>query len=152
MASIEIRPELVGGDGLARRFETASWRLGRETADAVHDLGQDSELILAAHALHRSGRMARNITAKGYGLNVMVTVEARDPETGFDYVAVTRFGHRVARIYPTRAQALRTPWGPRASVSGFHPATDWRDDALPAIEAQAEVVVGRLGQRIEAIL
>lgn len=152
MASVDISVDSAGAGRLARRFEIAAERLPRETAQAVEDLGEDAELILAAHALRRSGRMARNITATSQGLSAIVTVEAKNPETGYDYVGVTRFGHRVARIYPKRAKALRTPFGPRASVRGFHPASDWRDDALPEIAAQARVITMRLGRRIETLL
>jgi hypothetical protein len=152
VASVEIRTDLTAAESLARRMEGAAERLPGEAADAIQGLGDDAELIFAAHALRRSGRMARNITAEGAGLRVAVTVHARNPETGYDYVGVTRFGHRVARIYPKRAKALRTPWGPRASVAGFHPATDWRDDALPAVHAALQATETRLGRRIEALL
>lgn len=150
---VDLDARIVGGLRVSDLDEAARI-VARETRNAVEDLGEDSELVFAAHALRKSGRMARSIAATGLtgdgNPSLVVTAEAKNPETGFDYVGVTRFGHRVSRIYPKQAKALRTPWGPRMSVRGFRPATDWRDDALPAVRELTRLAGARISRRLEA--
>ncbi len=142
--------------------------------ETLLEVAKDSEIIFAAHALHATGRMARNIRSDKIGQDIIVHVEARDPVSGFDYVRITRFGHRVLRIFPKRIlaatreavvlatgrtrgrgrqAALRFIIGGRVmyrhSVKGFHPATDWADNAMPQIRRRAEQRVKGLGRRIE---
>ena len=162
-----------GSERLARNLSRAAAQIRHELDRSMRELGDTAELIYAAHALRRTGRMARNIVARGLGGGVLVTVQAKNPLTGFDYVAVTRFGHRVRRIVPTRRfaasttatgaaratgrrAALRLTIGGkvlyRRSVKGFHPASDWAERALPQIEGQAQIVANRLGRRIEELV
>lgn len=144
-------------------------RLERLLNETMRGLGEDAELIFQAHARHRTGRMARNIKSDVVGRTVVVSVEARNPQTGFDYVAVTRFGHRVARIYPqvrSRATVLATgnrrKHGKKAmlrfviggrvfyrhSVKGFKPEYDWADRAMPEVNQAAERAMAALGRKI----
>jgi hypothetical protein len=138
----------------------------------VRDIADDAELIYASHALVATGRMARGVRAVGEGDSILVRVDARDPETGYDYVGVTRKGHRrrviharsrrlgprgrnPASVVATRrarrrgaSSMLRTPWGFRWSVRGFHPSSDWAEDALPEVRAAAEHRLDGLAKRI----
>lgn len=144
----------VGAARVAARLEEKAARLPSLTEDAVEDLAADAELIFAAHTPSRSGRLARGVSAQsGPGLSAVVVARARNPESGYDYVGVSRWGHRVAFIYPKRARALR--FTTRAGrvvfakrVRGHKPATDWRDDAMPQVEERAEIVASRLGREI----
>jgi hypothetical protein len=163
---ITIKARPVGAERVIRRFLTAADRLKEDTLEGQRELGRLSEVVFAAHAPHRSGRLIRGISSLVLGGRVIVKDEARNPETGYDYVGVTRFGHKVARIYPKHAAAsslatgkakkgaLRIPMGGgfifRASVAGYHPGSDWADEALPEVRSQAQVVATRLGRRIEA--
>jgi hypothetical protein len=155
-------------------------RIGRELAVWDHEnrqvlsaIGQDAELIFAAHAPKgESGRLARGIKARNRGTSIFIEARAIDPKTGFDYVRVSRFGHRVRRIFPggharsifsearfTKtgsvrsravggARALATPWGPRAWVRGFHPARDWAEPAYKEVQKVAGEHMDDFGKKI----
>ena len=153
-----IAARLEGAGYLSERLLRAARQLDREVAEEVQDLGDRAELIYAAHALRDTGRMARGIRAVGQGDEVVVRADARDPRSGFDYVGVTRFGHRVRVIRPNpprRALAF-TPKGGggtvfRRSVRGFRPAGDWADRAYPQVRAEGERAAARLGRRISLL-
>lgn len=172
MATIKIKARSLGTDGVARRFIAAVTRMPRDTMDAQRELGKLSEVVFASHAPFRSGRLIRGISSSGAG-TVIVKDEARNPQTGYDYVGVTRFGH--GKIIAGRGRApaftlatkksrgflggkrkpmLRFVIGGRVVytpyVNAWRPASDWAEDALPEVEAQAQVVASRLGQTIES--
>jgi len=169
MASYPVR--IVGADRIARNMQAAAIQIRSDVDEAKRELGDIAELIYNAHAPHKSGRLGRGIVARDLGAVVQVEAHARNPASGYDYVGVTRFGHRVARIYPRsrfarrasvvatrnergrgRRAALRIPMGGgviyRASVRGYHPTSDWADRALPQIEAEARKVAERLGEKV----
>lgn len=156
MASVDVKVRTLGAGRASRRFLMASQAVEEELQKGLEELGDVSELIFAAHALRRSGRMARGVVARAFGSKVIVRVDAKDPKSGFDYVGVTRFGHRVSIIRPKRAKALRIPLAGgvifRRSSRGFHPAGDWAEQAIPQIEREAQSVATRIGRRIEARL
>lgn len=182
MARIAITARPRGVDHVLRRFGVAAGRLPLDTLEAQRELGRRSEVSFAAHAPFKTGRLIRGISSQESGSTIIVKDEARNPESGYDYVGVTRFGVREARIYPkhrfasvvlaTRKRrkgellthgydsfvdgrpALRFTIGGRvlyrASVAGYHPDHDWAEDALPEVQAQAQVVASRLGETITA--
>lgn len=163
----KVTARVIGADRVSRRFQIVASELGHDTQKAQQEIGDRAELVFAAHALHRTGRLARGIVAHG-GATVVVTANARDPKTGFDYVAVTRFGHQVNKIVPKhqpqpgRYLAPIPGVGPRwvkkraalgfggrffASSKGFHPDHDWAEDAIPTIEREAQAVATKLGRQ-----
>ena len=146
-------------------------RLGPQLDRELDALGEDAEMIFAAFAPSKSGRLARGIVATRAGRMVVVRSTARDPSSGYEYTGVTRFGHRAAYIYPKarrsasvvatrgerargRRAALRFTLGGRvvyaSRVRGYRPASDWATDALPAVEQAADAAAGRLGRRVNA--
>lgn len=144
--------------------------LDRVLFDEMRHLGVDAELAFAAHARHKTGRMARNVKSHVVGRNIEITVFAKDPTTGYDYVGVTRFGHKAEFIVPRAdrrpASVLATgrerQRGHRAMlrlviggrvifrgrVKAFHPDHDWADDAMPEVQRSADAAMKRVGQRI----
>jgi hypothetical protein len=163
---VRVRAEF-DDKGFADTFLREVARMREELRGAVSDVAGDAELIYAAHALFKTGRMSRGVKATVAGDTALVRVDAVDPRTGFDYVAVTRFGHRVRRIVPrhepkdgryiapipnvgprwvSKRAALKTPFGFRASVRGFHPAQDWAALALPDVQKAAEDRMAALGR------
>lgn len=141
---------------LAARLQAAAAGLLFPLHRELDALGRDVERIFAAHAPVKSGRLRRGVVSTRAGRMVVVRATARNPQTGYDYVGVTRFGHRKAWIYPRQARALRFVIGGRViyakRVRGYKPATDWRDEAMPAVRAAADAAAVRLGRRVEAIL
>lgn len=173
MAKQTIKATVSDVDHASEKFRRASLVIRRELHESVKDVAEDSELIYGAFALKDTGRMSRGVKAKVAGSGAVVTVHARDPESGFDYVAVTRFGHNTAKIVPKHSAksgrylapipgvgprwvqkkaALMTPFGPRASVRGFHPSGDWADKAWPQVKANADARMNRAGAAIAAAL
>jgi hypothetical protein len=157
MANMKFKAKAYGAAGAARRLASSSQWLDQELDRTIENLGSDAEIIFAAHALKKTGRMARGVRANFVGHMSEVTVEAVDPESGYDYVGVTRKGHRTLKIFPKKAEALRIPLAGggvifRSSVRGFHPVRDWAEMALPDVLRAADVAVSGLIQRIEARL
>jgi len=160
----------IDARGVEQRFDRAVGELEREMRRTVEEIGDDAEVILAAHALRDSGRLARGIESTAAGNTAIIRSTARDPKSGFAYTNVTRFGHRKEFIRPKgrgfqafnvatrgrrargRAATLRFTIGGRVLyrpyVKGFRPKSDWVEDALPEIQREAERSSIRLGQRI----
>lgn len=148
----EIAIQVAGGKRLARALIRASAATDTELQRAVRDTANRSVVIFRGQAPRRTGRLHRGIAAHIRGNSALVTAHARNPETGYDYVGVTRFGHRVARIRPKTAGALAFQIGGRtiirASVRGYRPKQDWADRALPAIALYARGALRGAGERI----
>lgn len=165
VAHIHARGSLLKGILSAEKLQALVDKEQRE-------LASDAEIIFAAFALHRTGRMGRGVhTIVTAGGSLTVVVEARDPVTGFDYVRITRFGHRTFHIVPVQrspATVLETgkrrKHGRKASLRwvqtngtvvyarssrGFHPARDWADEAMPEIRERANQRMSKLGREIE---
>lgn len=149
----------------ARRKGYSLARAGRRIQTEILDefagnLAPRATEITRGFAPHRTGRLERGIQARvrSYGGRVSVEVlsTARSDE-GFDYLPVTRFGHREAIIYPTHKKALAFlvpgPSGGRVivrkSVKGYHPAVDWVELAYRAMQQEMDRAAERLGRRID---
>src|SRR4051794_9873618 len=93
-----IKAEVKGAGRQASRARSVGRMI--DSAESARNVGDDAELIYQEAAPHRSGRLARGIRAISVGDEVVVSAVAVDPKTGFDYVAVSRFGHRKNVIRP----------------------------------------------------
>lgn len=144
------RANVEGAGPLAIRFRKAAAKAASVVARELAGLGDLAIVVYRGRAQRDTGRLHRGITRRGGGLEFTVRADAVNPESGYDYVGVTRFGHAVARIYPKHSKALRTPFGPRASVRGYKPASDWAEDSFPAIRSHARSVSSRIGRQIIA--
>jgi hypothetical protein len=172
--AVKIKAKPLGVNHVLRSFISARDGLKADTLEAERELGRKSEVIFGSHAPHRTGRLIRGISSIFLGDKVIVRDEAKNPASGYDYVGVTRFGHKVSRLYPAqrfaafvlatkgRRKTSRTSHPPalrfviggkvlyRASVAAYHPDHDWAEEALPEVGAAAQGVATRLGRRIEA--
>lgn len=143
--------------GTIRSLEQTREDLDDILRDGLSDLANTSvELLQAAAPKGRTKQLTRGIKARRRGLNrIDVSIHAIAPESGFDYAAVTRFGHRVAEITPTEGRkALRVRFqssevGFFDRVRGFQPSGDWVDHAIPAVEVKTEEVMKELGRELE---
>lgn len=112
--------------------------------------------ITRQFAPHRSGRLDRGLQSRVRSHGGRITVEilstARSQE-GYDYLPVTRFGHRVAIIRPKRAKALRIPLASgvifRKYVRGYRPKRDWAEAAFRAAEVELDRAAERLGRAVD---
>jgi hypothetical protein len=171
----KVSAKVTGAGAQARRARGVAAIVDDDLAKSVRNVGDDAELIYQAHALRRSGRLARGIKARATGDTVIVSAVAVDPDSGFDYVRVTRFGHKKAIIRPVgaggRPRRARTVARSSAGqfsrrgapalvfeslgqvwklpyVRGFRPTSDWVADALPEVEAAAATEMEQTGNRI----
>jgi hypothetical protein len=139
-------------------------------------VGEDAELIYQSHAPVRSGRLLRGIRAVAVEDQVIVSAVAVDPKTGFDYVAVSRFGHKKRVIVPVtrggrhrKSRTIKRGKGGRfvarsagelvftslgrlwrlPSVRGFVPHGDWTDKAWPEVKVIADTEMKKTGNEIE---
>src|SRR4051812_44537003 len=165
-------------DGAARQASNAR-SIGRMIDKGMEvsarNVGDDAELIYQSAAPRRSGRLSHGIRSIPAGDTVIVTATAVDPKTGFDYVAVSRFGHRKRIIIPVTKggrprKARKTSRGlmgrfakrgPGAlvfnsrgrrwmlrSVRGFRPKVDWVDKAWPGVKEAADTEMDKTGNEI----
>lgn len=140
---------------------------GQESA--VEEVAETAARLYRQEASRISSRVASGISVKQDGKTLVVRASAKDPDTGYDYVGVTRFGHRKERIYPARRRpasvvstgkkrgkgkraALRFEINGqvlyRASVKGFKPAGDWAARAHPLVEQEARRQLSTIGRRL----
>lgn len=131
--------------------------LGDINERAVRDLGQTAVGILQGVAPSgRSNALQRGIKARRVGIRgIDITVHAISPESGYDYAAVTRFGHQVEEIFPTEERkALLVRWQSggsnfRSNVRGFQPSGDWVDKGLPLVLEAADEAARQMGRELE---
>jgi hypothetical protein len=178
--AIKIVANPRGVQGVLRSFIAADAALPGDTLEAQRELGRRSEIAFGAHVPVKSGRALRGIGSGLLGAVVTVTDYARNPQSGYDYIGVTRWGHGKiepkhrgfgAQVIATKRRrggetlthgydSFQSPSALRFSVGGsvvyakyvreWRPASDWAEDALPEVQAQAQIVASRLGHRIEA--
>ncbi len=160
MARATFTARIDNVQSVIMQFERLQRSLDPYLGQAVRGVGKDAELIFAGHALKDTGRLARGIRFTSTGqTSGRVTGHAREPKSGYDYVGVTRFGHRVSRIQGNpilggiNARRTNTYSGFIAkSVRGFSPSRDWVERGLPQIERQAEQAMVLLGRKAKATL
>lgn len=149
----EVRFRFEGAGRVAVQLFDVAGSVGPEARQAVRESGEESVFIFRTKAQRRTGRLHRGIRSRMGGDTATVSATARSAR-GFDYVAVTRFGHRVRVIRPVHAKALRFRVGNRIlfrhSVRGYRPHGDWRDKAMPAVDRTARSALDRAGARIIA--
>ncbi len=152
VAGDAIKVRTRGGARVSRLLLDAASSTDDELRDAVRTTANGAVRIYRAQAPKRTGRLARSITAQLAGSSATVKATAVNPQSGFGYARVTRFGHRVARIYPVRARALAIPVPGgvifRASVRGYKPATDWAAGVLPFVAIMARSRLRVAGRRL----
>lgn len=168
--SDDIRAIITTRSG--RKFAQMASGLPIEVQLAANEIGDDSELLLQAHALKGvSTRLAREIKSVHMSPGVIeVQSNAKNPETGYAYTGVTRFGHRRMWIEPKRRNSasvittrksrgrgrranLRLDFGGgeilfRRKVRAYRPSHDWVQDAMPQIKSNAHRIAITLAKRI----
>lgn len=171
MAKQVIRARVERARHYARNFRQGANELRRELYLVVKNLSTDAEIIFAAHAPKKSGRLARGVRGRAVGDTALITAHARNPRTGYDYVGVTRWGHKLKWIVPTRAwprsgvgkklmnipdvgwrwaqpaPALKLPFGFFRRVRGYKPAGDWVEKAIPEVQREGEMAMAELGEQ-----
>jgi hypothetical protein len=153
-----------GAGPVAASFDRAQRRVQDSIITEFRYLGRVVGQTFADHAPSDSGRTARNVSARvffGQASAPRITVRTRsiDPDTGFNYLDVTRYGHRSLAIVPRRRLGLTihghrnatTGDGPsvvRAHATGSRPASDWVEDAYRAVGLELDDAEQRIARGI----
>lgn len=149
----------------ARRKGYSLSRAGRAIQTEILDefaghLAPEATKVTRGFAPHRSGRLERGIRARvrSYGGRVILEIlsTARSDE-GFDYLDVTRFGHKQAIIFPRHAKAIAfipsgAPSGKaivRAWVRGYRPDHDWVELAYEEMQHLMDEAARSLARRVD---
>jgi hypothetical protein len=163
-----FRIEVEGAGPVAAKFSRAARRLQDTIIQEFRPLGRRLEAVYVAHAPSDRG-MEGGIRARLHAAvnfvtagkpTITVRATARDPESGYAYLRVTRFGHRKLVIFPKHARALAVHYAGhrnphlvefRPYVEGYHPDRDWVKDAEREAERDVAAAELRLGRRIEVV-
>lgn len=156
MAEIKLRARIHGARALGRRFLRAAGLIKPDLREELARLMPVHSRIMKTVAPKRSGELASEIRPRPSGSGYEIISPVRSEE-GFPYTGVTRFGHRVAFIYPHSPDgALHFTIGGRSifakRVRGYHPASDWARKGFPPAVAATQQSAQRLGRRIAAQL
>lgn len=153
-----------GAGPVAASFDRAQRRLQDSIITEFRYLGRVVNQAFADAAPRGSGRTADNVSARvffGQASEPRITVRTRsiDPVSGYNYLDVTRYGHRSLAIVPRRRRGLTihghrsevTGDGPsvvRAHATGSRPASDWVQDAYRAVGLELDDAQHRLARGI----
>ncbi|WP_297776463.1 hypothetical protein [Mycobacterium sp.] len=159
-----LRATFEGEGPVAAAFTRTERAAQDATIREVRRLGRVLEDTYREHAPEDSGRVRGSIRAAPFFNDpsqprTSIYAYARDPKNGYDYLPVTRFGHRVLAIVPKVKRALTVhadgrdlagdgPYFLAPVVSGYHPFTDWVDDAEQQAVAETADSTRRLGREI----
>lgn len=138
MAALTIHATFTGARELAERLDRMD--VAQDTADTVEAIGKDAVRCLQLAAPEKTGRLKRSIQYRTTGrMSGEVFEDARNPDSGYLYGPVTRFGHgpivpKHASLDPKRRPALRFVIAGRVvyvkSVKAWRPpGGDWVDKA-----------------------
>lgn len=162
--SVLIRGRVRGAGPVAAEFDQDQRQIQDEIIREFRTLARVAEDVYRSFAPEDSGRLRDTIDARVFLGNASmprITVFARalDPTNNFDYLDVTRFGHRRTFLEPRRARMLKVhyagrdragegPYVLRPNVSGAVVASDWVEDAERVVEADFDAAASRLGRTI----
>lgn len=170
MADVTIKMRAKLEDrGILRAIGRELARYDSRVSHLLAEMSDELEDVFRFHAPEKSGRLRRGIHAIKVGDRLEVRAEAKDPESGYDYVWVSRFGHVTPRIYAGRiarskfseaqytkaggfrsrplrgARALNTQYGFFTSVRGFQPTRDWAEPAYNEAQVIANDLLEEMG-------
>lgn len=160
MAKALYRASVRGARSPGRNLSRAGRVIQGALLDEFGLLAPEATRITREFAPSNTGRSARTIKARvrSYGGRITLELHADfvNPDTGYDFLRVTRFGHRVAFIFPRNAKALRfvprgAPGGKpifRMFVRGYHPKRDWVEQAHAVVGDRLGQVSDRVGRQV----
>lgn len=162
------RVSLRGAGRRASEFSRLQRAIQDELVAELRQFGREGERLFRAAAPKDTRNLAGAIRAvpffRAIRPRVRVAVERLDGHQGegrdgFDYLAVTRRGHRRSVIVPREARALKVHveghrnaqiYEFRQAVRGSRPASDWVVDAAQRADRVAALAERRLARRIES--
>lgn len=114
--------------------------------------------IAQGYAPEDSGALIKELTApvssRGGSVRINLRSPVKDPDSGYAYTGVTRFGHRKKILTPVKAERFQfyskvagREISPK-SVRGYSPATDWVEDAKPEMVEAVDESGDEIGRAI----
>ena len=166
---LEVRGAAAEGQ-LAKDFDRAQRRIQNRLNREMRQMQREIPLIYKAEAPSDTGALERSIKGtlfmRGRAIRLTVAGDADARGSGFDYLAVTRFGHRQATL---RARGPSRRFGRpklmtvhlqgrggsptlRKTVKGYRPRVDWVNIADRAALAKVDREYRDIDRSITAIL
>lgn len=158
--SIIASATVTGAGPVAARFSRVERDLQTRLNGLMRRVGRTSERILKRAAPKDTRALADSIRAVPYSRagDINVSIKAHAQRDGFNYLDITRFGHR-RRVLTAkrkgRAMAVRYA-GHRAPeviafamrAEGYKPPVDWVEKGWPLINRAVSVEATRMGREI----
>lgn len=146
---MKFQATVSGANRQASRLYRSSVKLDTGVTEAQTETLVLARRLLAAAAPVGSGRLRDSIRVVITKHEGIIKADPKDPDTGYSYIRITRFGHQSKIIKPKKVRALEfEPVSTtifRASVRGFRPKRDWADKPKPEIKAFAKGKMKALG-------
>ncbi len=144
------------------KFYAAPARMREELRLEMNDWGEDSKGTLRAAApvdrsLLRSSIEVNAKTGTSVGADFVreITAGVEDPQSGYNYLRVSRFGHRKPVIFGRpllggtgRRPTVKYPTFIASKVKGYRPAGDWVARTEPRLRLDAREAKGRMAGRL----
>jgi hypothetical protein len=154
VAKSKLKLELERAAVAGTRFGMAKGKLSKEMEKSISELGKATLRVYKFWTPRKTGRMQKGLRASKSGkgqIDISITAVA---DSGFSYVAVTRFGHKVATISPNTASILKLNmyggfWTFAPTVKGYRPDFDWAEEAHLTAQKVAEQHAKALSTRLE---
>ena len=105
--------------GVIRRIGRELARYDERVSSLLRELGDETVDIYQFFAPKKTRRLAKGIRAVMVGNRLEIVAEAKDPDSGFDYVWVSRFGHVARRIYAGRIARSKFSEAQYTKAGGF---------------------------------
>lgn len=155
-----FRAQTLGATRAARDLSRAARRMRTEMVREFRDHADELTIPFVAAApydiqerddYHLVDHIKASVSSAGR-VQAIVTAEAISPGSGFDYLDVTRFGHR-GTIRARSGGFLKFPGLDGQPIfaketAGSHPGSDWVADAQPEGDAIAGELADRIGRAV----
>lgn len=157
MAKAKIHAEVERAGVVGAAFGRARGQLDSELENSISETAAAIKRTYRFWAPKREGTLQRGIGVRKSGRARVDIVVSATSESGYNYVAVTRFGHRVSVIEPKQNLVLRLNlghgfWAFAPRVKGYHPEFDWAEEAFFTAQAIAEQHAHALSTRLQVRL
>ncbi len=148
-------------DQLAKDFTRAQRRIQDRVNRTMRLIDAETMPVYRTVAPSDTGELMRGLESRisFRAQRVRITVSVAAERDGFDYVAVTRFGHRVRWITPKRKLAMTVHTQGRYSmpilrhrVPGYRPRRDWVVDGTRRVIQMVDRHSRELGRDIDTVL
>jgi hypothetical protein len=155
VAKAKLHIDVERAAAVGAQFGRMKGQLDKEMEQSISETAEALKRVYRFWAPKRSGRLQKGIRAfKSGKAQIDMVVTGVTSESGYNYVAVTRFGHRAATILPKNNLVLKLDlghgfWTFAPQVKGYNPEFDWVEEAFFTAQAVAEHHAKALSTRLQ---